>query len=109
MIYSYACDDCRVLNDVSKPVSMAGEAAACPVCGIDMRRVYYAPALLNRKKPGSIRVALERGIKQADGKASVLKALHDAEQVGGDRWREVRSQTLSAELKQMQEYKKVIA
>ena len=108
MKYVFVCEECKIVTEVDRPVSLAGEDEGCPVCGEDMRRLYFPPALLNRQKPGSVRVAMDRGLKQADGKASVYKALHDAEQVGGDRWRKVRSETLSSELKQMQTHKGVM-
>jgi hypothetical protein len=55
MIYSYACDECRILNDVSKPIFMAGETAVCPICNEEMRRIFFPPRVLNRSKPGSFR------------------------------------------------------
>ena len=107
MTYEFACDDCRILNEVNRPMSMASEGAACPVCNDSMRRIIHPPALLNREKPGSASVHLDRQLKHADGQASTYNYYRNAEQIGGDHWRKVKSETLTSELKEIQTYKKV--
>lgn len=54
-IYEFACDDCRRSFEFEMAVSSAGSTLTCPKCERDMRRVYYAPALMNRSKPGSFK------------------------------------------------------
>jgi hypothetical protein len=55
MIYDFACDGCRVITELERPVSMAGLPEMCSWCGEEMRRIFYAPRLLGRSKPGSFR------------------------------------------------------
>lgn len=106
MIYEFACDECRIVNEVSRPISMASEGAACPVCNEPMRRIIHAPALLNRQKPGTAASKLDRQRMQADGTANAYAYYRHHEQIGGDHWKKIKSETLTSELKGMQAYKK---
>jgi len=107
MIYEFACDGCKVLNEVKRPIHLASEGAACPVCNEPMRRIIHAPALLNREKPGTVANHMDRELKHANGRASAFNYYRNAEQIGGDHWRKIRSETLTSELKSVQTYKKV--
>lgn len=55
MTYHFACDDCRVSTTLERPIEHASLPAACPICNEAMRRIFYAPAMLNRQKPGTFR------------------------------------------------------
>jgi putative FmdB family regulatory protein len=55
MTYDFACDDCKIVTEVDRPVDQAGLAAACPICNCEMRRIFHATPLLGRQKPGSFR------------------------------------------------------
>ena len=55
MIYDFVCHECRLTNQVERPMERAGDSAACPVCNEDMKRIFYAPKMLARHKPGSFR------------------------------------------------------
>jgi putative FmdB family regulatory protein len=81
MIYDFACDECRIVTQVERPVSLAGEAAACPVCGQDMRRLFYAPKLLNRSKPGTFK----HDRCKLDGWADRVATLRNIEEKQGSR------------------------
>jgi len=77
----------------------------CPVCDQEARRIFTPLTVLNRQKPGTTSAFLDRGLKSADGKASVLAGLRAAEQIGGDHWRKVKGEMLSSELKEIRRYK----
>ena len=55
MIYEFACDDCKIVTDVERPIERSGDLAACPVCNQTMRRLFFAPRLFNRAKPGTFK------------------------------------------------------
>lgn len=78
MIYDFACDDCRIVTEVERPVEYAGLAAACPVCNGEMRRIFHAPRLLGRSKPGSF--TWERG--KLNGWDDRLATLREVENRG---------------------------
>jgi len=93
-------------TEVDRPVEQASHFAHCPQCGHTMQRVFFAPTMLNRQKPGTVKSFLDREVRRGEGKANALKALRIAEQRGGEHWRKVRSETLTSELKEMQAYRK---
>ncbi len=53
--YDYACPECGARFEREAPVSEAGSAAACPVCGTESRRAYTAPRLLFKADPKDVR------------------------------------------------------
>jgi len=79
MIYEFACDKCRLNLDFDLFVSQSGSTMSCPKCGKDMRRVFYAPRLLNRQKPGSFVFKPEK-MNAWDDRLAHLK---DVENKGG--------------------------
>jgi putative FmdB family regulatory protein len=89
MIYDFACHSCKVVTQVERPISEAGEPATCEWCSNAMRRIFYAPRLLNRQKPGSFRfdpcrmdanddrLASTRQVEEKQGAAGLRKLFHD--------------------------------
>jgi len=61
-IYAFICESCGPF-DVVRPIVQASEAAACPTCGGDARRVFSPPGLARLVKP--LRTALDREEKSA--------------------------------------------
>jgi putative FmdB family regulatory protein len=53
--YDYQCETCHEQFDIERPVSEAGEPAACPFCGNASRRVYNAPKFLFKGDPADNR------------------------------------------------------
>ncbi|HEY0009227.1 MAG TPA: zinc ribbon domain-containing protein [Tepidisphaeraceae bacterium] len=43
-LYEFECEECGTF-DVFRPLSRAGEAAACPTCAAEASRVWCAPAV----------------------------------------------------------------
>ena len=66
-------------------MEQSGSIMSCPKCGKDMQRVYHAPALLNRQKPGSFGKKPKAHWNAMDSK---LAALRLAESKGPDHLRE---------------------
>lgn len=86
MIYTFVCDDCRIVNDVDRPAALAGEPAACPICSNDMRRLFFPVPMLNRQKPGMFKWEKSKLDQDADN----LAALRAAESQGPQKMREMR-------------------
>ncbi len=55
-VYAFSCDKCGPF-DVSRPMASAGEAARCPACHQQARRVFTPPGLRRLATP--VRRALE--------------------------------------------------
>ena len=53
-VYSWACDDCKIIEDRMGTFEMCGSSASCSICFEPMRRL-FSFAVLNRKKSGVFR------------------------------------------------------
>jgi putative FmdB family regulatory protein len=49
-IYAFICESCGPF-DLVRPVAQASEAAACPMCGGEARRVFSPPGLALLDRP----------------------------------------------------------
>lgn len=94
-------------TQIDRPIEQASHFAHCPQCSHTMRRVFFAPAVLNRKKPGTSKRFLDAARSRGEGPANTYAALQIAEQCGGEYWRKVRGETLTSELEEMKTYKEV--
>ncbi|HXV93615.1 MAG TPA: zinc ribbon domain-containing protein [Pseudonocardia sp.] len=61
--YRFRCARCGAF-DLVRPMARSGEAASCPECGAEARRVFGAPAL--RALDPAVRGALDASAKSAD-------------------------------------------
>ena len=60
--YDFFCEDCGPF-ELRRPVTEAGEAAACPACGAEARRVYAMPN--TKRMPTGLSGAMNRAEKSA--------------------------------------------
>ena len=61
-IYEFFCEDCGPFEE-RRSFEGAGEAAACPGCGADARRVYTMPN--TKRVPAGLSTAMDRAEKSA--------------------------------------------
>lgn len=102
MIYEFACHDCKITNEVNRPISQAGETASCPVCNEPMQRVFRPVAMLGRQKPRGFKY--EPKVAVQDGMHSVAQAIRVAEQKGGEHWAKVKRETSPGEMREVKSY-----
>ena len=49
-VYEFTCESCGSF-DLVRPMAEAGVAAACPICGVEARRVFTPPGLALLARP----------------------------------------------------------
>ena len=67
-------------------------APMCGWCNVKTSLAMQPVAMLNRQKPGSMSRVIERGLKEANGHASVYHTLANDESKGANHWAKVKSQ-----------------
>jgi hypothetical protein len=73
MEYHFLCNDCKMVEVVSRPMEKSGDPAWCSICGEPLQRMFFPPKLMNRQKPGSFAQKQKSDWNAWDSKVAALK------------------------------------
>lgn len=104
--YVYSCPKCSKTKEQNKHVDLRHVTPTCGWCGQKMTLKIGGMTLLGREKPGLGSTRIERGLKEADGDASVYHTLRNDESIGGDHWKKVKSEHDPGMLKEARDWGK---
>ena len=104
MTYEFACDDCKWIVNVDRPVDQAGMPSNCPTCGEQMRRLFFPLPMLGRQKPGTGRGSLEKMPRAGSGMANTYAQYKIDEQKGGEHWAGIQRNS-AVDLREMKAFK----
>jgi putative FmdB family regulatory protein len=82
-VYEYFCEECGMVEEVLRSISQSSNGLGCFNCANpNMRRIFHAPAVMNRQKPGSFKWSPEK-MNSWDDRVAHLKEVENKDGTAG--------------------------